>query len=218
MCFSAEASFGAGVIIGTVGIYSIKKAQKPNQLLFAATPLIFAFHQISEGFVWIALLNPGYQTLYAVSVSFYLAIAQVLWPFWVPLSVLLIEKEQSRKKIIIAFLIIGTIGALYLAIGLLIFPITAQIKSHHIHYDHGYLLDSDFIPVIFYFLPATIPLFVTSNKDIRILGFVILVSASVSFILFEKYFTSVWCFFAAAISIWVLVIVKKMNKNIQMEH
>ena len=57
MCFSANASFGAGVVLTIIGVAAIKKVQHPSQILFASIPLLFAVQQISEGILWITLLR-----------------------------------------------------------------------------------------------------------------------------------------------------------------
>lgn len=63
MCFSASASFGAGVVLSTIGIITFKKTEAKSQLVFASIPFIFAVQQISEGFLWLALANPSYAFL-----------------------------------------------------------------------------------------------------------------------------------------------------------
>jgi hypothetical protein len=57
MCFSATASLSLGVALIPIGIYSIKRAatQQPSFLMLAIIPLLFAFQQISEGFVWLGI-------------------------------------------------------------------------------------------------------------------------------------------------------------------
>ena len=41
MCFSASASFGAGVVLNVIGVATIKKTHHSPQLLFASIPFIF---------------------------------------------------------------------------------------------------------------------------------------------------------------------------------
>ena len=58
MCFSASASFGAGIVLTGIGVASIKKSDTRSKSLFASIPLIFGIQQITEGFLWLALSNP----------------------------------------------------------------------------------------------------------------------------------------------------------------
>ncbi|MBA3899786.1 MAG: hypothetical protein H0X62_06185 [Bacteroidetes bacterium] len=215
MCFSAEVSFGAAAAIGVVGVLAIKKVEVPKQILFASIPLLFALHQLTEGFVWLALANQDFEKLKDASVAVYLAIAQALWPFFVPLSILLLEKQQIRKWILACLLITGIIGSLFLAYSILSDNIIAEIRGHHIYYEHAYLLDFPALVIIFYFIPVTSALFVSSIKSIRALGFIIFLSAIISYLFFEKYFTSTWCFFGAFISIYILFIYATTHKAIK---
>ncbi len=53
MCFSPEADFVSGAVIGLVGVASLREARHPREVPLAALPLAFALHQITEGFVWL---------------------------------------------------------------------------------------------------------------------------------------------------------------------
>lgn len=99
MCFSASASFGAGVILSVIGIASIKKVQSPSQIIFVSIPLIFAVQQIMEGFLWLALTNTHYAPLQKFTTYVFLFFAQVVWPFWVPYVILKLEIKERRKRV-----------------------------------------------------------------------------------------------------------------------
>jgi hypothetical protein len=59
MCFSATASFGAAVVLGTIGIVAMSKAGTKPQRLLAAIPLIFAVQQVTEGLIWLSVDHPA---------------------------------------------------------------------------------------------------------------------------------------------------------------
>lgn len=42
MCFSASASFGTSVVLGTIGVVTLAKVKRCVQLLFAFIPVMFA--------------------------------------------------------------------------------------------------------------------------------------------------------------------------------
>jgi hypothetical protein len=42
VCFSVEASFGAGAVLGTMGVFAVRKTTNREQLLFAAIPIFFS--------------------------------------------------------------------------------------------------------------------------------------------------------------------------------
>jgi len=141
MCFSSNASFGAGIILSTIGILSIKLAKLPNQIMFACIPLVFAIQQLTEGFLWVALLNPKYASLEIVSTYNFLFFAQVVWPFLVPFSIYKLEKEIRRKKILFGLSVIGLVVSMYLAYCLLNYQVVANIIGNHMSYKQDYPKD-----------------------------------------------------------------------------
>jgi hypothetical protein len=84
MCFSASASFGAGVVLSAIGVVSIKKNQHKSQFLFASIPLLFAVQQFAEGILWLVLPNPEYASMQKHTTYVFLFFAQFFWPLWVP--------------------------------------------------------------------------------------------------------------------------------------
>jgi hypothetical protein len=61
MCFSATASFSAAVVIGSVGIVTLRAAAVKHDyriLALAALPLLFALQQVVEGLLWLDLAAP----------------------------------------------------------------------------------------------------------------------------------------------------------------
>jgi hypothetical protein len=55
MCFSAGASFTAGVLLTFVGSETLRKVHKPSQLALASIPVFFAAQQFTEGVLWSTL-------------------------------------------------------------------------------------------------------------------------------------------------------------------
>lgn len=213
MCFSATASFSAGVVLTVIGIASIRKAKKPAQLVFASIPLIFAVQQISEGFLWLALSDPYYAPLRGLTTYVFLFFAQIVWPLCVPFSILLLEQNQKKRKLLKFFSGIAVITSMVLAAFLIIYDVTANIDGHHIAYDQEYpakLLHYGAIP---YLIVTIVPLFFSSVKRMWFLGTTVLVSYVITAIFYQGYILSVWCFFASIISIIVFVIMRELFIN-----
>jgi hypothetical protein len=55
MCFSATADFAGSVVLGTVGVATLREVKDRRELLLAAMPSLFALHEFIEGFVWLGL-------------------------------------------------------------------------------------------------------------------------------------------------------------------
>lgn len=208
MCFSAEASFGASAILAVAGVFSLKKVNHPTQIPFAAIPLIFSIQQLCEGFVWISLNN--HADWQQIPILLFLLFAQVFWPFWVPFSVFLLEVSKKRKIFLAFLLLVGTILSLYLFYCILSFDYSARIQNSHIRYELSF--PHEFVPYlsIFYFLPTIVSSFISSVKKIAFLGVFILGSFLVSKLFFEDYVISIWCFFAALVSVVVLFVMRDL--------
>jgi hypothetical protein len=213
MCFSANASFGAGVVLTVIGVASIKKTQHRSQLLFASIPFLFGIQQLAEGVLWVTLPNPAYLQIQKIATYVYLFFAQVLWPIWVPFAILLVEKSETRNKIQWVLLGAGLMAGLYLGYCLLAFHVEAKIAGHHIMY----LLDNPDMPqnyiFVLYGIASILPAFFSHIKHMWILGVSALVSYLVSAFFFEHYVLSVWCFFASIISLIIYAIMAEISKS-----
>ncbi len=210
MCFSASASFGAGVILSTIGVITIKKVESKSQLVFASIPFIFAVQQISEGFLWLALANPKYAFLEGFTSHAFIFFAQVVWPIFVPLGVFLLNKKNKIQKL---FLAVGILISLYLAFSLFTYGIKAEIDQHHILYLSKNPIQIWHIGSILYFIATILPLLFSRIKGMKILGLTILLSYIIAFLIYKRHFLSVWCFFASLISVIILVIIIKVNSK-----
>jgi hypothetical protein len=211
MCFSAEASFVAGVALTATAVITIRKVKSRDKLLFAAIPLIFGIQQLTEGFVWLSL--SGNKSWSLIPITIFLFFAHVVWPVWVPLSVLATEKDPKRRRILMGMLIIGISVSIYLGLCLVFRPVNALIRDHHIFYDLKFPPGIKWISAFFYFIPTVVPPFISSYKKMVWLGLAVLTSYIISQIFFEGYVISVWCFFAAVISGAVYFIVHSLAEE-----
>ena len=212
MCFSANASFGAGAVLLTAGVLALRKVNHSSQIIFAAIPILFSVQQFAEGFVWLSLANKNFEGVEKFATTFFLIFAQVVWPSMAPLSIFFLEKEEKRKKILRIITIMGILVAVYLAYCLKAYDVKAEIISNHIHYSLNFPLAYAWWSGIFYFIPTVLPHFVSGNKRISWLGITITASYLFTKIFYDNYLISIWCFFAAILSVLILSIVTKMNE------
>lgn len=213
MCFSAGASFGTSVVLGALGVVTLKKVKEPRQLPFAFIPIMFATQQFSEGLLWIGLSDPAVHSSWQhFPVYIFLVFAQILWPVWIPFSVLLLEKDKIRKSILRILLIMGLSISGYLLYCMFVYDVSAEIRSGHIHYNLNFPVAFTWISGILYFIPTVISLFVSGVKRMPVLGTAIWMSFILTMVFFEDYLISVWCFFAAIISLIILVMVSKQQE------
>jgi hypothetical protein len=207
MCFSAGASFVGGIIISGIGIATVRKVHKPSQLVFASIPLFFGVQQIIEGCLWLTLHDADYINIQKITTYLFLIMAQVLWPTLIPVSVLLMEENKKRKKILWIFLSLGMTLSLYYAFCLLSFTVTPQIMGYHIQYNTTFPESLAMSAFIVYLVATITPLFISGVKRTHLMGILMFFSCLITAVFFTQYLTSVWCFFAALISgvvFWIL--------------
>jgi len=211
MCFSPEASFAGGIIISTIGVVTIRKVHKPSQILFACIPLFFGIQQMAEGLLWVTIPRPEYADIRVIGTYIFLIMADFLWPVMIPLSVLFMEENKKRKRILRILLGMGMLLSLYYAFCLITFDVTPEIIGYHIYYNTTFPKSLSMIAFIIYLIVTITPLFVSSIKRTHLLGILMFLSCLVTAIFFTQYLTSVWCFFAALISVvifWILRVAK----------
>lgn len=213
MCFSATASYGAGAVLTIIGITSLKKSTEPSERLFASIPLLFAVQQFAEGILWGILPSANYDQLEKICVVVFIIIAQIVWPIWIPLSIHQMETHKLARQSL-AFLIgIGVIVSLCMGWCLIIYGVEANIVGHHISYTQNYPDIFKGWVGYFYGLVTIFPSFMSSFKRMLLLGFAILVSYLVTMIYFHNHIISVWCFFAALISITVYYVLLGVKRK-----
>jgi Na+/melibiose symporter-like transporter len=139
--------------------------------------------------------------------------AQVLWPTMIPLSVLMMEENKKRKRILQILLGLGLSLSLYYSFCLLSFNVTPQIMSYHIQYNTGFPESLAMAAFIVYLVVTIIPLFVSGIKRTHLLGILMFLSCLITAIFFTQYLLSVWCFFAALISGVIYWILKDSKKE-----
>ena len=207
MCFSPEASFAGGVIISSIGVATVRKVHKRSQIIFACIPLFFGIQQITEGIVWLTIPLPEYFIIQKLSTYVFLIMAVVIWPVMIPLSVLHMDQDKKRTRVLRILLIAGIALSIYYIFCLTNFSVNPKIMKYHIQYNTDFP-ESISLPIFATYLIVTLtPLFVSSIKRTHLMGFLMFISCCITAIFFTQYLTSVWCFFAALISgviYWIL--------------
>ncbi|MBK8339711.1 MAG: hypothetical protein IPK99_06815 [Flavobacteriales bacterium] len=204
MCFSANASFAASAILVTAGAYSVSMGRRSGQWAFGVIPLIFSIQQFVEGLVWLRLSDAGPPEAVVAMARAFLLFSQVLWPIWVPYAVLCMEPDRGRRRWLRWMLAAGTVTGAYYLWTLLSVPPIASVENHHIHYTMRYRWDLEHPIAALYFIATVLSVFTSSLRRMWVLGVALLTSYAVARIEFTGNVISVWCYFAALISISII--------------
>jgi hypothetical protein len=218
MCFSATASFATAATLLPVGAYCIARTRDAGAgwLAFASYPLAFGLQQLGEGFVWLGL-GSGDGELVNTSALGFAFFSHFFWLFWVPFSVWLLETDRTRRKIL---LFLSVFGACYgISIFIPLFQegwLRVEVMHHSIAYQATMIYD-DYIDRLvirlIYALQVVTAFMISSNHKVRIFGVLILLSVIMAFATYRYAFVSVWCFFAAILSIYMLYMVKDVKSR-----
>jgi len=202
MCFSAAASFTAGVALLVVGAVTTRRASRRAELPYALIPVLFGIQQLIEGALWLTFpaKAPLLNTVLTHAFSFF---SHVLWPLYVPVAVLLLEPTPWRRKVLISIALAGAAVSLYLLYFLVRLSILAEPSDGHIAYisPHFYALTA----MSLYLLGTCVSSLFSSHRSVRWFGAAAFISFVGAYAFYAFWFISVWCFFAALLSGLVLL-------------
>ncbi len=208
MCFSASASFATSGMLSLVGTAAIREVRVSPRALLAAIPLLFAIHQFAEGVVWLTLGAGDHPGWHRPAMFVYLAVAKIVWPLWIPLSLFIVERNTAYRRVLIPLLVMGVVSSLYQAYQLSAYTVSAGVAARHIHYEIASPPAARQLAAVLYFVPTVVPPFCTSLRLMRVVGLGIFGSFIFSAIYFPEALGSVWCFFAAFISVLIWFVVR----------
>lgn len=202
MCFSATASFTAGGFLLVAGVAAQKLARGPAERFYAAIPLLFAIQQLTEGVVWITF-GEGNSGVNAWATQLYSFFSHVLWPVYVPIAAWVLEPDARRRRLLAAACVAGLAIAAYLLYSMIAYPIVARPTGGHVEYDSPHFYAA--VSMTLYLLATTVSLLLSTQPRVRLFGALALGSAVLAYAFFARWFISVWCLFAAILSISVLL-------------
>jgi hypothetical protein len=203
VCFSAAADLVAGAVLLPVAVLSLREVRHPRELLFAALPLLFALHQLTEALVWLRI--DGHDaplSLAQGATTAYVAFAMCVLPWLFPLSVLLLEPRRDRLRVA-PFVCLGALVAAVMAVQVLSAPITVVPHPHALEYVTG-LRNGDVMAVA-YVVAVISPALLSGYRSVVAFGVVNLVGLLVVAVVYVEAFASLWCVYAALTSCLVVL-------------
>lgn len=210
MCFSATASFTASATLGVIGVATLIKTKNKKDWLLSSIPLIFAIQQFMEGWLWLSI---QYWPAYTLNLTYiFLFFALFLWPMYVPFIILLLETNKIRKNILSIICLAGAIVGTLFYLNFLSAPQAAQVVNQCLFYPNQISY-----PDILKYLYILIIIFsglASSRKIIKLFCFLVFVSSIITYFFYAVHFTSVWCYFAAIISV-IIFLKPKENEKIK---
>lgn len=214
MCISAAVSYGSAAVLGATGLYAVHRTrrQAPRYLAWALVPLFFAIQQAFEGRVWQLVEVDGRG---AVSAALgFLFFSHFLWLWWIPLASYRVEPAPLRRRLFLAVGLFGLLAGGLVYFALLLHPewLAVLVRGQSIKYDvtspYRGSISLGIRPNVLYALIVLVPLLFSSLRHLRIFGVMIAVSMLLASEVYGHAYISVWCFFAAVLSLYVLVMIR----------
>jgi hypothetical protein len=201
MCFSATASFASGLTLLAVGAVAVRSVSQSRDLAYSLIPTLFGVQQLIEGTLWLNLGTSNAAWRDALTLS-YTLFSHVLWPIYVPLCIWLTERSYVHRRRLAALSVMGFVVGTYLLLSIVRDPISAYASGRHIVYASN---DPHNVWVMIgYLLSTCLSGMISSQRVIRVFGYFTLMSFAIAYALYTTWFISVWCFFAALLSVSVL--------------
>lgn len=209
MCFSATASFSLSAALIPAGMGCLKKAQEEDKryLPLAAFPLAFGIQQAIEGLVWVGL-GANDARLVALAATGFVFFSHGFWLVWTPLTAACVEGDRLRGRIWRALVGIGLLYGLYFNLPIWLDPqrLSVSLYNHSLVYEFQLLYPTRAMVLLgyaLYVLTIVAPLVLSGDRPIQRLGGLVVVTLLLTASLFSAGFISVWCFFAALVSLYV---------------
>lgn len=195
--------------MGAVAIDALWHVPAPRVLPLAALPLFFAVHELDESFVWFGLQDRVPSSVGHAAIWLFLVMAFAL-PLLVPLAVAAIEPDRGRRLLMTAIAAAGGASFLIMLITIVRGPIGARIAGHHIEY----LTSPPFATLLGVVYVATTcgPLLLATERRIVAFGVANLVAVAALAWLTIGGLTSLWCMWAAIISVGVAAYVRQVGR------
>lgn len=217
MCFSATVSYSAAAVLVTTGLYAVQQTRRLHlpYWTWALVPVFFGVQQAFEGRVW-QMLDAGDASAavpFALGFHFF---SHFLWLWWLPLSSCLVESGKMRKRVIAGCAMFGVFAGTLVYSVMLAHPewMSVAVRGYSIHYSFAVPYRSSFhlwlTPAALYALTILVPLLSSSHRHIRIFGALAALSMVLAAEVYGYAYVSVWCFFAAVLSLYLVYMIRRL--------
>ena len=201
----------AGTALVPVAVLALREVRHPRELLFALLPTVFAVHQFVEVAVWAGLdgdVSPGVANL---AMRVYMFIAWPLLPTYLPLAVMLLDPHGRARRRAAPFLALGLIVSVYLSFVVLANPV--EVIRHPYGLEYLTVVQHPIVWAVLYIVAVIGPPLMSGYRSLVAFGALNLVGLVVVAIFYAQAFASLWCVFAAASSILLLVHMIRRRKT-----
>lgn len=220
MCFSVTASFTLAAVLVPAGVYTITEVRrtKPAWLAFAVFPLVFGIQQVLEGILWLGLVGGNETSVYLASRGF-LFFSHFFWLAWVPFAVWTIETDRARRRLVLFMAVVGFFAGLsvFLPAALIEGWLRIEVVQRSLDYKttliYEGIIDRSKLRTVYAAIVIG-SLLLSSHRLIKVFGGLVAASLVLTYAFYAYAFISVWCFFAAILSVYLAVILGRETSDL----
>ncbi len=213
MCFSAIASFTATALLIPTGLYACKLAwDKDTQYLpLALIPCAFGIQQGLEGIEWLGLTHHQIALIRPAALGF-LFFSHWFWLTWVALAIFFLEQRSWVKQLVLAIMVLGFLfgASLYEPFLFNTGSFSPTVAHGSIDYQTRVVYDRWFpryVSRLIYLLIVVSPLWLSQSVQLKLFGSLVALSLVGTYLFYNYAFVSVWCFFSAVLSLYVVYVI-----------
>lgn len=209
MCWSASADLAAGTVIVALGALGVALARHKRDLPLAALPLVFGVHQLLESRIYHESYGQG-DVLTGGLVTAWTFIAFALLPAYAPLALLLAERQRTRPQ--------WGCAACGIPVAIVMLFVVFGGSTHAL--DRGTVMDYGggipLLPLILglYLVATILPFVLSPERTMRELGIGLVVGAIAAGLIDTVGFASIWCAFAAVVSVLIVRRTRHASENL----
>ena len=187
------------------------KVKRKADMPVAMIPLLFGVQQLIEGVIWLSFAHHA-SSLNTTMTYGYSLFAFVLWPIFIPFAIRLWEPQPRRQKTLYFFQAAGLAVGGYLLYSHTASPITSAIVKNNIVYNNSHFFGVGVIG--FYFVSTVGSCLFSSDRTLKLFGVLAFMAALVAYWVHASAFVSIWCFFAAILSVMIYVVITRKRVEI----
>lgn len=208
-----------------LGLYSAHLARsncQPNYVPLALTPFFFGVQQLVEGLEWTGIDNGKVEPLTSLAGLGFLFFAYCFWMIWIPWSAWSISRSidgHGLRHRLRWVAIVSTFLGIAFYLPVLLNPPALQPAVHtngRLLYDVSNLhsiihnfITTEPVGELVYWGFIVLRLLAVRNQAVKLFGVMIFVSIFLTWLTYSATFNSVWCFYCAVLSIFVIWIINR---------
>ena len=215
MCFSANASYGSAVVLIAVGAVTSLGNLEKSRVMISIVPFLFGVQQLAEGIIWQTMGQNTSWLPRQYAILTFLGFALAVWPSFIPWAIFYVETDIKRKNILrflgrFGFFVSVLAGWILLTSDLSAYSVGHGLTYRIANFPRHWPAEIEFF---LYVVPTMLPFFVSTLQEIKKAGYLTFAAMLITLIVNQEALASVWCFFAALISIYIAVDVIKVRKG-----